>query len=87
VVYVNTAQKINNPDWERIGLRGFEDTIRFEIGRVVEPSSVAAVPDQVIESRNQTAELRSRLLAAREQHVFNIGRSTEVAARYLSSLV
>jgi hypothetical protein len=86
VVYLNTAQKINNPDWERIGLRGFEDTIRFEIGRVVEPLSAAAVPDYVIECRNQTAELRSRLLAAREQHVFNIGRSTDVAARYLSSL-
>ena len=39
VAFVSTPQKIRNPDWRRIGLPGFEEAIRSEIGCIVAPTS------------------------------------------------
>jgi hypothetical protein len=86
VIYVNTPQKIRNPDWEAVGRPPFEEAIRHEIGRVVEPSDVATVPSLVDEACERPEQVRERALAARDRWVFNVGRSAEVAAQYLASL-
>jgi hypothetical protein len=87
VIYINTTQKISNPEWQRIGAPSFEDQIRFEVGHVVEPSAIATVPGLVEDSCRQSEATRERILAARAKWIFNVGRSSQVAAGYLASLV
>ena len=87
VIYINTTQKISNPEWQRIGAPSFEDQIRFEVGHVVEPSAIATVPGLVEDSCRQSEATRERILAARDKWIFNVGRSSQVAAGYLASLV
>ena len=86
VIYLNTPPKINNPEWQRIGLRGFEDFIRYEIGDVVEPSALASLPDIVERSYRDAPTRRDDRLALRRKWVFNVGRSAQVAADYLATL-
>jgi hypothetical protein len=87
VLYVDTAQKLNNPEWQKIGLRAFEDMIRFEIGHVVEPSAIATLPGLIDRMAGQRQALRERILAARSKWIYNLGRSSQVAAEYLASLL
>lgn len=87
VIYVDTPQKINNPEWQKIGVRPFEDRIRCEIGHVVDPSAVATVPSLIEDCLRNAELMRERILRARASQVFNVGRSSQVAADYLASLV
>lgn len=86
VIYINTPQKINNPNWRDIGAESFEDMIRHEIGQVVEPDVVASVPDLIGSACRDTANRRDQVLSARGKWVFNVRRSSEVAADYLASI-
>jgi YidC/Oxa1 family membrane protein insertase len=86
VIFINTAQKINNPEWKKIGAHAFEDMIRFEIGHVVEPSAIATVPNLIDECCREPEAMRERILAARAKWVYNVGRSSQAAARYFVSL-
>ena len=85
VIFVNTDQKIRNPDWRRIGLPGFEDVIRHEIGHVVEPSAMSALT-KAIEDLTLRTDIASRIRDARARSIFNVGSSIGVAAGYLSWL-
>lgn len=87
VIYINTPQKINNPNWQDIGAESFEDMIRFQIGYVVEPAALNSVPGMIEKACQQPEAKRGTLLAARSKRVFNIGRSKDVAADYLASLL
>lgn len=86
VIFVDTPQKINNPEWQAIGVRAFEDMIRFEVGRVVEQSEIDTLPALIGECLRDSSQMRERILAARSKWIFNVGRSHEFAAEYLVSL-
>lgn len=83
VIYINVSQKINNPEWQKIGARSFRDMIRFEIGHVVVPSAIATVPHLIDRCCRQSEALRERILAARAKWVYNVGRSSQAAAEHL----
>ena len=86
VLYLDTPPKIMNPEWKQIEIPAFEDLVRKEVGRLVDPSALALVPDLIKEMVTQSDSDRARLLAARSRSVFNVGESSIVAARYLASL-
>jgi hypothetical protein len=86
VIYINTKQKINNPDWQTIDSPSLEDMIRFEIGHVVELSAISSIPALIEDCSRQSEAMRKAILAARSKWIYNIGRSSEVAAEYLVSL-
>jgi len=86
VIYLNTPPKIMNPDWAQIDVPAFEDVIRREVGRVVELSAVAEIPNVVAEVLAGTDAMREAVLSARSRWVYNVGDSAGVAAGYLASL-
>ena len=86
VIYLDTPPKIMNPEWSQIGLRAFEDVIRSEVGRVVDGSAIATVPRVIGEVLSETDATREAIVAARSRWVYNVGKSTGVAADYLASL-
>lgn len=86
VIYLNTAQKINNQAWQQIDAPSFEDVIRYEIGSVVELGSVAGLPSVIEQVCGDSTQRIERVLRAREKWIFNVGHSAEVAADYIASL-
>jgi YidC/Oxa1 family membrane protein insertase len=85
VLYVDTPPKIMNAEWHRLGIGSFEDAIRREIGRVVDPLRIETVPDVIEELACDSASAQAHALEARGRHVFNIGASASEGARYLTS--
>jgi len=85
VIYIDTPPKIMNPEWQKLGMPSFESTVRSRLGRTVDPSAVASLPQVVRELRLDHVN-RDRVLAARLSAAFNVGRSTEMAVEYLVTL-
>ena len=85
-VFIDTPQKLSNPQWRRVGLRAVEDSIRNEIGVVVAENAIGTVPRAIEACLRDPIALRTRIESARDRTVFNVGRSAAAAADYLSSL-
>ncbi|MEX1072791.1 MAG: CDP-glycerol glycerophosphotransferase family protein [Chloroflexota bacterium] len=85
VVYIDTPQKIRNPEWQAIDAPAFEDFIRREIGQIVDPSRISEIPDVVRQALTRS-EQEADGIRIREMWIFNVGQSSQVAAAYLASL-
>ncbi len=87
VLFVDLPPKVNNPQWEQLGIVPFEDRMRSEIGTIVEPGNVEASSQAVAELLNHAGEYRTRLAELREQTVYNPGSSAAAGAAALNDLV
>lgn len=87
VIFINTRQKINNPNWEKFGLLGVEDTIRSEIGVVIETDQIDKLPALINNLIGCHAEFQKNISIARKSHIFNEGASAKVGARSLMSIL
>ena len=83
VIFIDTPAKTHNPNYGRIGLPCLEETIRAEIGRIVSPGDVHALPDAIRTLLAEADAWRDRIRDVRERTVFNVGRSGAVAARVI----
>jgi YidC/Oxa1 family membrane protein insertase len=78
VVFVDTPQKIRNPEWRAIGLPAFEDGIRREIGTVLAPDDhgrLSAVVDESLQVSATQAGARDR-----SEWIFNRGHAASTIA-------
>ena len=87
VVYIDTPQKLSNPEWQRIGMRACEDEMRSEIGHVVPLAEVSSLPKVIAAAHAGSSALAATLAASRAKWIFNPGRSAAVAAEYLAGRV
>lgn len=85
VLFVDVPRKVNNPDWERLGIEPFEATIREQIGRVVAPGALEQVPALVHELVAGGSAFGDGIRKAREQNIFNVGTSGKVAAEVIAA--
>lgn len=86
VLFIDMPKKINNPEYERIGLRTLEESVRAEIGAIVDPQDLRAGLPLVNELCADPDAYRERLREAREQAVYNVGRSASVGAAHVARL-
>jgi hypothetical protein len=85
VLFVDVPRKINNPDYEAVGIEPFEVGIREIIGAVMSPADVPEAGEHLrkLLARDMAAEIR----AARARHVFNVGHCEVEGAQSLLELV
>ena len=86
VLFIDMPQKINNPEHDRIGLATLEESIRAEIGAIVDPQDLRAGLPLVDELCADPDAFRERLREARERAVYNVGRSASVGAAHVARL-
>jgi len=86
VLFVDTPMKVNNPEYERIGLTAVEQSIRTEIGAIVDPADLRAALAQIDALCADPEAFRDRLRAARQRTVYNVGRSASVGATHVARL-
>jgi YidC/Oxa1 family membrane protein insertase len=86
VLFIDTPRKLNNPEHERIGLPGVEESLREQIGAVVSPADLGAALPAIQRLCADPAAFGDRLREARERTVYNVGRSASVGAAHLARL-
>ncbi|MDD9938521.1 MAG: CDP-glycerol glycerophosphotransferase family protein [Myxococcales bacterium] len=87
VLFIDTPAKINNPEHDRIDLPPLEKHMRSEIGRILAPSEVAEAARAVAQLCADANGFARGIREARNRWVFNVGRSGEVGAEALLSIV
>ena len=86
VLFIDTPKKVNNPEYERIGLTAIEESIRTEIGAIVDPANLSAALPHIERLTADPAAFTERLRDARERTVYNVGRSASVGATHVAHL-
>jgi YidC/Oxa1 family membrane protein insertase len=86
VVFVDVPRKVNNPEYERIGIEPLEVSIREKIGRVIDPDRLADLPRQIRELAQGGDELRERIRKLRNETVYKVGESGRAGALAIARL-
>ena len=86
VLFIDTARKVNNPDYEMLDLEPLEVGIRNTIGRVLPATELDRLPNVIRDMTGNEGEMAEVIAQAREQWIFNVGRSGPVGARELVRL-
>ncbi len=87
VLFLDVPPKVNNPKWQELGVIPFEDRMRHEVGRVVDPGDVAAALVATRDMLADAAGYQERLAALRRATIYNDGTSAEAGAAALAELV
>ncbi len=87
VLFVDVPRKINNPDYQSIGLEPIEVFGREQIGRVIATRDLANLKPQLDALLEDSADRVEEIRAFRERWVFNVGRSAEAGAEALLQLM
>lgn len=82
-IFIDTPMKVNNPDYEELGLEPTDISLRSEIGVALPLDGLDALPDTVAEMLANPQAWRDRIADSRDRHVFNLGFSAEVAGEFL----
>lgn len=86
VLFLDLPRKVNNPEYEVLGLEPIEVSVREEIGEVLAPDRLADLPRAIESLCSDRASYRERLREARSRHVFHVGTSGAVAAEHIGRL-
>ena len=86
IFYIDTPQKINNPEHHQIGLVPLEEKIRLQIGEVLSLSQLSLMPSKINQLLQSQNKFKEKIQKIKEETVFNIGNSGEQGAKYLLEL-
>ena len=79
VLFIDVPQKCNNPGSKNISQTPIEVSIRKKIGRIVPANELTTLPKVIEDIFDDKEYFIAQICKAREESVFNIGRSTKVA--------
>ncbi len=85
VIYIDVPRKVNNPDYEKIGIEPFEASVRERIGVVCPPSDLASLPKLVEAACARAGEMRAQITAVRDTSIYNVGHSGAAAAEVIAA--
>ena len=84
-IFIDTKPKINNPEYEKLGIPPLEFTLRSQVGIQIDPKNMDTLEQQLrqlLESKDQYAQ---KILSLRETYIANFGQSGQVGGRYILS--
>ena len=88
VIFIDTPCKINNPDYRSVGIEPLEAAIRAELGTILAPSRLTALPETAHRlAANGRNAFASRVHDLRERHVHNLGTAALAGAHRLRELL
>ena len=82
VLFVNTKMKVENPNWEAVGIVPQEIRLRSVLGRAIEKSE-AAQADKAVAELLAAGSSEEKAAALREQYFYHPGTHGLYGARYL----
>lgn len=85
VIFIDTPPKVNNPDYEQLDIEPFESRIRDVVGEVI-PEAAAGNLSPVVH-RLLDSSTDSTMPGVAADHVFNVGRSSDIGAAALQQIL
>lgn len=82
-VFIDTPQKINNPEYTRLGIEPLEISLRSRIGISVSPDDLTALDQKIVRLLNRSNEYSEEILNLRNTYIANFGKSGQVACKYI----
>lgn len=82
-LFVNTAMKVENPNWQKIDCVPVEISLRNRIGIAVDKEQLSEADKTVATLIAETETYRDRIDVAYREHFFNIGTSAHAGALYV----
>ena len=80
VLFIDVPKKINNPEYEKIPQVPIEVSIREKIGKIILPTDLELIPNEIKMLYGQTKELRDKITKIRNELIFNVGESKKDGA-------
>jgi len=87
VLFLDVPLKINNDRYKDLELPTLEVDARTNMGCVVSPDEIDKVPKAIEYLRENRSEFKERITRLYDECTFNFGRSSEVGAEYIVSLL
>ena len=85
VIFVDVPRKVNNPEYEALGIEPIEVGLRSKIGKIV---GLPDIGDIAAHAADLTSEdWRQRCQEVRHRHIFNPGNSTPAVAQLIAELL
>lgn len=82
-VFVDTAPKINNPEYEKLAIEPLEFALRDQVGIRVDPKELSGLSDRLRELLAEGAAWSGKIEDIRNTYISNFGQSGAVGGRYI----
>ena len=87
VIFIDVPKKTNNPEFEKISLIPIEVSIREKIGKILFPSNLDLLPNEIEMLISQTKKNQPKLLEIRNQTIFHVNESKKFGAESIVELL
>lgn len=82
-VFINTPQKINNPEYNKLSVEPLEISLRKKIGIEIEPDRLQIIGTEIKRLLDSSDIYRNEITAIVERYIANFGSSGEVGSKYI----
>lgn len=86
VIFLNVPVKIQNQEFRELGIEPVELALRSEIGVIVSPNELEAIPQIVSDLIRSRAAYKGRIAELRKEYVYEFGHSSETGAQHIIDL-
>ena len=87
VIYVDVPKKARNKEYDKIGFVPLEISIRNKIGEVISIQNLESIPERIEFLYGHVIDFQNKIKKIRDDVVFNIGKSGEVAAKEIIKII
>lgn len=84
-IFIDTTPKINNPEYEKLGIEPLEFTLRSQVGIRIDPAKLDTLEQQLQALLCGKEEYAQKIRNIRETYIANFGHSGEIGGRYILS--
>ena len=82
-VFIDTTPKINNPEYEKLGIEPLEFALRSQVGIRVDPQNMEDLDLRLKKLLEEGPAWQSQIQSLREKYIANFGQSGEIGGRYI----
>jgi CDP-glycerol:poly(glycerophosphate) glycerophosphotransferase len=86
VLFVDVPPRVRNPKFQELGIEPIEAIIRKQVGKIISMQELKKAPQMIAAILNDPELSRRHIQEIREQWVFNLGHSTEAAAKAIAKI-
>ena len=82
-VFIDTKPKINNPEYEKLGIEPLEFSLRSQVGIRIDPADMTDLDEKLRTLLESGPEYQQRIQSLREKYIANFGESGPIGGRYI----
>ena len=82
-IFIDTPMKVNNPEYEKIGIEPLEIKLRSEIGKRYNPEELSSISEDINNMFLNKSEYSAKIEEIRNTYIANFMHSGEVGGKYI----